>query len=126
MKRTKILLASLLLAALMLTLTGCGNPIAGRWRFAGGTAMGKILGGTLSMDFNSGLPLYLELEKDEFQLKLEYGALSLQYQGKAELDGQDITLLRDGEVFLKGTWQLQDEQLTLTTENGEILFDKIK
>lgn len=126
MKRTKIFLAVLLLAALTLTLTGCGNPVAGRWRFAGGTAMGQILGGTLSMDFGGGLPLYLELDKDAFQLRLEYGAISLEYEGTMQVEGKNITLLRDGEVFIEGTWQLQNDRLTITTDNGEILFDKIK
>ena len=126
MKRVKIFLAMLLLGALVLTLTACGNPVAGRWRFAGGTAMGQILGGTFSMDFGGGLPLYLELEKDAFQLRLEYGAVSLEYEGTMQVEGKNITLLRDGEVFIEGTWQLQNDRLTITTDNGEILFDKIK
>ena len=126
MKRVKIFLAMLLLGALALTLTACGNPVAGRWRFAGGTAMGQILGGTFSMDFGGGLPLYLELEKDACPLRLEYGAVSLEYEGTMQVEGKNITLLRDGEVFIEGTWQLQNDRLTITTDNGEILFDKIK
>ena len=126
MKRVKIFLAMLRLGALARTLTACGNPVAGRWRFAGGTAMGQILGGTFSMDFGGGLPLYLELEKDAFQLRLEYGAVSLEYEGTMQVEGKNITLLRDGEVFIEGTWQLQNDRLTITTDNGEILFDKIK
>ena len=42
------------------------------------------------------------------------------------MEGKNITLLRDGEVFIEGTWQLQNDRLTITTDNGEILFDKIK
>lgn len=101
MRKIRRIFAGLLLAAVMLTLTGCGNDIEGTWMVTGGTALGAIWPGAEGATLES------------------YGA---QATFKFADDGV-FSISASGETSSSeavGTWTVEDGALNITLNGSSI------
>lgn len=126
MKNMKRFFAALLLAALMLTLTACGNKLEGKWTLDA-EAMKEAYGASdLSYASDLGVELSVDFTDDhKVTIKTAIFGETQEMQGAWKTKDDQLIMTVDGDTQTL-TWQVKGKKLMLTSEDGDTMILKRK
>lgn len=120
MKILRCMLMSLVLLALAVTLTACGDSLEGSWKLTGGTAADALYGYSGATLDEMGAEVVFDFRSDAvLVVRMSGGAAPAELSGTWAADGDTVTLTLDG-ASTACTWSVIDDRLSLFfTLNGQ-------
>lgn len=105
MKKLKIVLLFLTMAALLVCLTGCGNKIVGKWVLTDGEAYDQLMGlGNIEFEFK---------KNGEMVMTITALGMSETENGTWETKGDTLTITSEGEEGEACEYAIKGDKLTI-------------
>lgn len=114
MKNIRRILAIVMMASIMITLTGCTPDIVGSWKLTGGNALQAIysLNGSAQLVTNEAEAIFVFEDNGKISLNMTRDDIETIVEGTWKTDGDKVTMTIDGQA-VTCTYSINGDVLNL-------------